>query len=68
MCYVGDRGSTVVKVCATNLKVADSIPDGVIGFFSWHNPSDRTIAPGVDSASNRNEYLEYFLGVKAASA
>ena len=24
--------------------------------------------PGVDSASNRNEYQEYFLGVKAASA
>jgi hypothetical protein len=29
----GDRGSTVVKFCATNLKVAGSIPDGVIGFF-----------------------------------
>jgi hypothetical protein len=29
----GDRGSTVVKVCATNLKVAGSISDGVIGFF-----------------------------------
>jgi Rad3-related DNA helicase len=29
----GDRGSTVVKVCATNLKVAVSIPDGFIGFF-----------------------------------
>jgi len=24
--------------------------------------------PGVDSASNRNEYLDYFLGVKAAGA
>ena len=24
--------------------------------------------PGVDSASNRNEYQEYFLGVKAAVA
>jgi len=24
--------------------------------------------PGVDSASNRNEYQEYFLEVKAASA
>jgi hypothetical protein len=24
--------------------------------------------PGVDSASNRNEYKEYFLGVKAAGA
>ena len=25
-------------------------------------------SPGVDSASNRNEYQEYFLGVKAAGA
>jgi len=24
--------------------------------------------PGVDTASNRNEYQEYFLGVKAAGA
>ena len=43
-----------------------SIPDGVIGIFQWHNPSGRTMAPGVDSASNRNEYQEYFLRVKAA--
>ena len=26
------------------------------------------VDPGVDSASNRNEYQEYFLGVKAAGA
>jgi hypothetical protein len=26
------------------------------------------LCPGVDSASNRNEYLEYFLEVKAAGA
>jgi len=24
-------------------KVADSIPDGVIGIFLWHNPSGRTM-------------------------
>ena len=29
-----------------------------------HNPSGRTMSPGVDSASNRNEYQEYFLGGK----
>jgi len=28
--------------------------------FRWH------YGPGVHSASNRNEYQEYFLGVKAA--
>jgi len=30
-------------------------------FWSHHGP-------GVDSASNRNEYQVYFLGVKAAGA
>ena len=34
-------------------KVADSIPDGVIGIFLSLNPSD---CIAVDSASNRNEY------------
>ena len=44
----GDRGSTVVNLlcCATNRKAAGSIPDGVIGIFHWHNPSDRTIDLG----------------------
>jgi hypothetical protein len=37
-------------------------------FFIDINPSDYTLALGVDSASNRNEYQVYFLGVKAASA
>ena len=47
---------------ATSRKVADSIPDGVIGIFQWHNPSGRNVAMGVESSSNRNEYQEYFLG------
>ena len=35
VCVKGDRGSTVVKVlcCATNQKVAGSIPAGVTGIF-----------------------------------
>jgi hypothetical protein len=41
-----------LRYCATNRKVAGSIPDG----------------PGVDSSSNRNEYQEHFLLVKAAGA
>jgi len=49
--------------CATNRKVAGSIPDGVIGMFH-----ESHYGPGVDLASNRNEYQEYFLGVKAAGA
>jgi hypothetical protein len=52
-----------LRHCATNRKVAGSILDGV-RIFHWHNPS----GPGVDSASNRNEYQECFLGVKAAGA
>ena len=48
------RGTAVaqwLRCCATNRKVAGSIPADVTG---------------VDSASNRNEYQENFLGVKAA--
>jgi len=65
---IGDRGSTVVKVlcyksegryidsrwCHLNVSLT-------ISFRSHYGP-------GVDSASNRNEYQEYFLGVKAAGA
>ena len=55
-----------LRCCATNRKDAGSIPAGVIGIF---HPSDRTMTLGsVDSASNRNEYQEYFLGVKVAGA
>ena len=42
-------GTTVaqwLRCSATNRKVACSIPDGVIGIFHWHNPSDRTMALG----------------------
>jgi len=34
----------------------------------WHNPSGRKFGPEIYSASNRNEYMEYLLGVKAAGA
>jgi hypothetical protein len=57
-----------LRYCATNQKVAGLIPDGVMEFFIDINPSDRTMHPGVDSASNRNEYWEYFLGVNVAGA
>jgi hypothetical protein len=57
-----------LRYCATNQKVAGSIPDGVTEIFIDINPSDSHYGPGVDSASNRNEYQEYFLGVNAAGA
>ena len=36
-----------LRYCDTNRKVADSIPDGVIGIFHLNNPSDRTMALGA---------------------
>ena len=35
-----------LRCCATNRKIAGSIPDGVVGIFHCHNPSDRTMALG----------------------
>ena len=43
---VGTAIAQWLRCCATNRKVADSIPDGVIEIFHWHNPSDRTMALG----------------------
>ena len=53
-----------LRCCATNRKVAGSIPSGVSGFFIDVNTFRSHYGPGVDSASNRNEYHEYFLGGK----
>ena len=53
---------------ATNRKVAASISAGVSGFFIDIKSFRSHCGPGVDSVSNRNEYQEYFLGVKAAGA
>ena len=57
-----------LRFCATNRKVADSIPAGVSGFFIDIKYFRLHYGPGVDSASNRKEYQEHFLGVKAAGA
>ena len=45
-------------------KVAGSIPAGVSGYFIDIKSFPSHYGPGVDSASNRNEYHEYFLGGK----
>jgi hypothetical protein len=37
----------VAQLVEALLKVAGSVPDGVIGIFHWHNPSDRTMALGL---------------------
>ena len=65
------RGTAVapwLRYCATNRKVADSIPAGVSGFFIDIKSFRSHYDPGLESASNRKEYQEYFLGVKAAGA
>jgi len=53
---------------ATNRKVAGSIAAGVSGLFIDIKSFLSLYGPGVDSASNRNEYQEHFLGLKAAVA
>jgi len=66
------RGGAAVaqwlRCCATIRKVAGSIPDCVSEFFFDIKSFRSYYGPGVDSASNRNEYQEYFLGLKAAGA
>ena len=57
-----------LRCCTTNQKVAGSIPDGVFGFFIDVKSFRSHYGPGVDLASNRNEYQEHFLGVKEAGA
>jgi len=66
--YVGTAVAQWLRCCATNRKVAGSIPDGVSGFFIDIISFRSHCGPGVDSASNRNEYQEHFLGVKAVGA
>ena len=66
--YLGTAVAQWLRCCATNRRVAGSNPASVSGFFIDIKPFRSHYGPGVDSASNRNEYQEYFLGVKAAGS
>ena len=66
--YYGTAVAQWVMCCVTNRKVVGSIPAVVSGFFIDIKSFRSHCGPGFDSASNRNEYREYFLGVKAAGA
>ena len=66
--YVGTAVAQWLTCCVTNRKVARSIAAGIIGFFIGIKSFRSHYGPGVDSASNRNECQEYFLGVKATGA
>ena len=63
--YMGTAVAQWLMCRTTNRKVAGSIPDGVSGFFIDIKSFRSHYGPGVDSASNKNEYQEYFLGVKS---
>jgi len=65
---MGTAAAQWLRCCATNRNVAGSIPAGVSGFFIDIKFFRLHYGPGVDSASNRNEYQEHFLGVRAAGA
>jgi hypothetical protein len=69
-CKLGTAVAQWSRCCATNRKVAGSMPASVNGFFIDIKFFRSHYGPGVDSASNRNEYqeYEYFLGVKADDA
>ena len=57
--YIFSLGNAVaqwLRFCSTNRKVAGSIPDGVSGSFIDIKYFRSHYGPGVDSASNRNEY------------
>ena len=64
----GDCGSTVVKVLCYKSEGRWFDSRWCHCNFSLTYSFRSHYGPGVDSASNRNEYQEYFLGVKAAGA
>jgi len=64
----GTAVAQFLRCCTTNRKVTGSIPTVVSGFFIDIKSFRSHYGPGVDSASNRNEYQEYFLRVKVANA
>ena len=66
--YRGTAVAQWLRCCATNRKVAGSIPASVSGFFIDIKSFRSHYSPGVYSASNKNEHQEHFLGVKAAGA
>ena len=66
--FIGDRGGTVVKVLCYNSEGRWFDPSWSHWNFSLTKSFRSHYGPGVDSASNRNEYQEHFRGVKAAGA
>ena len=66
---MGNRGSTVINGAVLQI-VRSLVRSQLVSldFFIDIKSFRSHYGPGVDSVSNRNEYQEYFLGVKAAGA
>ena len=62
----GDHGGTVVKVLCYKSEGRWFDFTWFHWYFSLTYSFQSHYGPGVESASNRNVYQEYFLGVKAA--
>jgi hypothetical protein len=56
----------LVEALRYKREVEGSIAYDVTGIFQWLSPSGRIVALGSTQPLNRNEYKEYFLGVKTA--
>jgi hypothetical protein len=66
--FGGTRWRSWLRHCATSRRVANSIPDYVIGKFHWHNPSGRTMALGLTQPLIEMSTRNISWGVKAAGA
>jgi hypothetical protein len=55
-----------MRHCATNRKVAGSIPDGVSRIFHWYNPSGRTMVLESTQPLTEMSTRNISWGVKAA--
>jgi hypothetical protein len=64
----GTRWRSWLRHCATNRRVAGSVPDGAIGLFHWHNPSGRTMALGLTQPLTEMRTRNISWGIKAAGA
>ena len=62
--YAATAVAQWLRCSVTNRKVAGSIPACVSGFFIDIKSFRSHYGPRVDTASNRNEYQEHFLGGK----
>ena len=59
--FMGIAVAQWLKCCATERKIAGSIPAGVSKFFIDIKSFRSHYCLGVESASNSNEYQEHFL-------